>query len=215
MFYTCKHNHFYSRSWYSTPITPCKHCKHWPSMFCSLVSFEERREKILSVSRSQSMSSCRLASTALKQEKRRKQYFKILYRQHISCRGGGDDVGRDSRSAGLAACCVVTLVFATLPGSTGVIGWMVGGEAPLVAAADLTQDLQPFTGLHAVSRLHIQRLLRVDHLKHLTQDKQSALGGLPVIIISQVISRTLSKSCSFMSQTGWSMTAMTADLRFV
>lgn len=41
--------------------------KHSPSIFWSLVSFEERREKILSVSRSQSMSSCRLASTTLKQ----------------------------------------------------------------------------------------------------------------------------------------------------
>lgn len=37
-----------------------------PSIFCSLASLDESSEKILSVSRSQSMSSCRLANTELK-----------------------------------------------------------------------------------------------------------------------------------------------------
>lgn len=52
---------------------------------------------------------------------------------------------------------------------------MVGGQASLVAAADLAQDLQPLTGLYTVSCLHIQKLLRVDHLKHLTPEKESGL----------------------------------------
>ena len=45
-------------------------------MSWSLVSFEQRREKILSVSRSQSMSSCRLASMVLREE-RRKVYYDL------------------------------------------------------------------------------------------------------------------------------------------
>lgn len=90
----------------------------------------------------------------------------------ISCPGGGD-VGKDSRCAGLTACCAVTLDFAALPGSTGVVWWMEGGQAFFVAPTDLAQDLQPLTGLYAVSCLHIERLLWVDHLKHLVQDKQN------------------------------------------
>lgn len=79
--------------------------------------------------------------------------------------------GQHSRCAGLAARSTAALTLAALPGSARVVGRVKGGQPPFVAAADLTQDLQPLAGLHAVSRLDVQRLLRVHHLEHLTEDE--------------------------------------------
>lgn len=79
--------------------------------------------------------------------------------------------GQHSRCAGLAARSAAALAFAALPGSARVVRWMEGGQPPFVAAADLTQDLQPLAGFHTVSRLNVQRLLRVHHLEHLTDTK--------------------------------------------
>lgn len=95
---------------------------------------------------------------------------RIFNRSCISCLVGGDDddEGKDSRCAGLTAWCVVTLAFAALPGSAGVIGWVESSETSLVTATDLAQDLQPLAGFYTVSCLHVQWFLRVDHLKHLT-----------------------------------------------
>lgn len=92
------------------------------------------------------------------------------YRRCVSCPHGGD-VGKDSRCAGLTARSAAALVFAALPGSTGVVWWVEGGQAFYVTPTDLAQDLQPLAGLHTVSCLYIQRLLWVDHLKHLVQDR--------------------------------------------
>lgn len=78
----------------------------------------------------------------------------------------------NSRCAGLTTWWAVTLVFAALPDSAAVIWRMEIGQASLITAADLAQDFQPLTGFYTVSCLHIQRLLRVDHLKHLTHEKQ-------------------------------------------
>lgn len=64
-----------------------------------------------------------------------------------------------SHCAGFTAGSVAALVFAALPRSSGVIRRVVSGQASLVAAADLAQDLQPLAGLHAVSCLNVERLL--------------------------------------------------------
>lgn len=106
-----------------------------------------------------------------------------LYRLYISGPGDDDDdEGKDSRCARFTAWCVITLAFAALPGSAGVIQWVESGKASLVTATDLAQYLQPLTGFNTVSCLHIQWLLRVDHLKHLTWEKQPTFNNLSFIL---------------------------------
>ena len=72
-----------------------------------------------------------------------------------------------SHGAGLAAGLGLEGVVAAQPGSHEVGGGVVGAQAARVAAAHLAEHLDPLAGLHTVPCLHVQRLLNVDHLKHL------------------------------------------------
>jgi len=84
-----------------------------------------------------------------------------------------------SRCAGLAARRSVALALAALPGAGRVRGRVEVCESPLVAAADLAQHLHPLAGLHTVAGLDVQRLLGVDHLKHLAgRERRSTTTGL-------------------------------------